>query len=222
MSNIINRVIVLKLNKAWQPVGFSSVGRAIVDLAAGQSATALDFDYAKDDQGNYILDEYGAPAGDPISIVPCNWDEWLNLPIRSWEKDDVVRYANGAKSMRAPTVLIAKNFNKMPKKTFRGKPSKEAIWIRDNGIDQYKNVKLKREDATIDHVIPQSRGGRDTWENLVITHKKVNSEKGNRFNDEVGLHLIRQPKAPPPIPLSAMIRDVKHPTWKPFLITIDN
>ena len=220
--SIINKVIVLKLNKAWQAVGYSSVGRAIVDLSAGVSARALDFDFAKDEQGNYILDEFGAPPDDPIFMNPVDWEEWLTLPIRPWEEDDAVHYANGTKKMRAPTVLIAKNFNKMPKKTFRGKPSKEAIWIRDNGIDQYKNVKLKREDATVDHVIPQSRGGRDTWENLVITHKKVNSEKGNKFNNEIGLKLIRQPKAPPPIPLSAMIREVKHPTWRPFLLTIDN
>jgi hypothetical protein len=46
--SIINKVIVLKLNKAWQAVGYSSVGRAIVDLAAGVSAKALDFDFAKD------------------------------------------------------------------------------------------------------------------------------------------------------------------------------
>ena len=222
MGSVINKLMVLKLNKAWQPVGYSTVGSAITDLAAGLSARALNFEYEKDENGNYILDEFGAPPDSPISIVPVDWEEWLTLPVRSWERDDVIRYAAGAKEMRAPTVLIAKNFAKMPKKTFRGKPSKQAIWIRDNGIDQYTGKKLKREDATIDHIVPQSRGGRDTWENLVTTHKKINSSKGNKFNHEVGLHPIKPPVAPPPIPLSAMIREVKHPTWKPFLVNIDD
>jgi 5-methylcytosine-specific restriction endonuclease McrA len=222
MGNIINKVIVLKLNRAWQVVGTSTVGRAIVDLAAGLSSMALDIDYEKDENGNYILDENGIPEKDPISMIPSDWDTWITLPVRPWEINDAIHYANGNKMIRPITISIAKTFNKMPKKTFRGKPSKEAIWIRDNGTDQYTGKKLKREDATIDHIQPQSKGGRDTWENLVTTHKKINSEKGNRLNSEIGLKLIKQPKAPPPIPLSAMIRDVKHPTWKPFLITIDN
>ena len=218
MGSIINKLLCLKLNKAWQPVGFSSVGRAIVDLAAGISARSLNFDYAKDDSGNYILDEYGS-TGDPISIIPCDWDEWLTLPVRSF--DEVVHYGNGSKIMRVPTVLIAKNYNKMPYKTFRGKPSKDAIWIRDGGICQYSRKKLRKNESSVDHIIPKSRGGKDEYTNLVITDKEINAKKGNKTPEEAGLKLIKYPKAPPPIPLSAMIRECKHPTWKPFLITID-
>lgn len=213
--SIINKMTVLKLNKAWLAVGYSSVGRAIVDLAAGQSARALDFEYEKDEFGNYTIDEFGAPVGDPIAITPVEWEQWMTLPVRSF--DDGVRYANGNKVMRAPTVLIARNFNKMPHKVFKGKPSKEAIIIRDGGIDQYNGKRLKRDEMSIDHVIPQSRGGRDTWENLVLTSKKINADKGNQFNGEIGLRLIRAPKAPPPIPLSQLIREVRHREWRQFL-----
>ena len=213
--SIINKMTVLKLNSVWQAVGYSSVGRAIVDLAAGQAAKALDFEYEKDENGNYILDEYGAPVGDPVSITPVDWEQWLTLPVRSF--DDPVRYGNGLKSMRAPTVLVALNFSKMPKKIFKGKPSKEAIWIRDGGVDQYTGKRLKRDEATIDHILPQSKGGRDTWENLVTCHKKINSEKGNRLNHEIGLRLIRKPTAPSPIPLTQLIREVRHREWRQFL-----
>jgi hypothetical protein len=213
--SIISKVNVLKLNSVWQAVGYSSVGRAIVDLAAGQAAKALDFDYEKYENGEYILDEFGAPPSNPTVINPVDWETWLTLPVRSWE--DPVHYANGNKVMRAPTVLVALNFSKMPKKIFKGKPSKEAIWIRDDGIDQYTGKRLKREDATIDHILPQSKGGRDTWENLVTCHKKINSEKGNQLNHEIGLKLIRQPKSPPPIPLTQLIREVRHREWRQFL-----
>jgi hypothetical protein len=212
--NIINRTQVLKLNSAWQAVGQSTVGKALVDLAAGKCALALDIEYEKDEQGNYILDENGWPSGESWPR-PVTWEEWIALPVRPF--DDVIHYGNGSKTMRAPTVIIAKNFSKMPKKSFKGKPSKDAIWIRDGGVDQYTGKKLKRAEATIDHILPQSRGGQNTWENLALTAKEINSKKGNRLNSEVGLTLIREPKAPRPIPLFQLIREIRHQDWKRFL-----
>jgi len=105
----------------------------------------------------------------------------------------------------------------MPMKTFKGKPSKDAIWIRDSGTDQYTGKKLRRDEATIDHVLPQSRGGTNAWENLALTAKEINSRKGNRLNSEIGLRLIREPRAPRPIPLSQLIREIRHQDWKRFL-----
>jgi hypothetical protein len=209
--SVVNKMIVLKLNKSWQTVGQCSVKRAIIDLAAGVSAKALAFEYGE-------FDEDGQPIGDPISIVPTDWDEWVTLKVRPWE--DGVTYANGNKVLRAPTVLVAKNFNAMPKKTFRGNPSKEGVLIRDNYIDQYTGKKLKREEATIDHVIPRSKGGKDSWDNLVATHREINFKKGNLLNHEAGLHLLRRPETPGAIPLSLLIREAKHRDWKPFLVNV--
>ena len=208
MENIINKLICLKLNKSWKAVGYSTVGKAIVDLSAGSSATALDLEYELDADGN--------PIGDPISMNAVDWNTWITLPIRPY--DLVIHYGkDGSKKMRVPTVLIAKNYNKMPIKKFRGKPSKDAIWQRDGGIDQYTGKRLDRDKASIDHVIPKSKGGQDTWENLVATDKTINSEKGDRFNDEVGLRLIRQPKAPSPMPMQALITEARHKDWLPFI-----
>lgn len=212
--SIINKTQVLKLNSVWQAVGQSTVGKAIVDLAGGISAMALDIEYEKDADGNYILDENQFPCGESWAR-PVDWEEWITLPCR--EFDNVIHYANGQKTMRAPTILIAKNFSRMPKKTFKGKPSKDAIWIRDGGVDQYTGKKLKREDATIDHIIPQSKGGENTWENLATTSREINTRKGNKFNHEVGLNLIRKPMAPKPMPLSHLIREIRHNDWKKFL-----
>ena len=212
--NIINKSQVLKLNSAWQAVGQSTVGKALVDLAAGKSAMALDVEYEKDGNGNYIFDENGWPT--ECGARPVDWEEWITLPVRP-ELDGVIHYGNGTKVMRAPTVLIAKNFGKMPKKSFKGKPSKEAILLRDGYIDQYTGKKLRRDEATIDHVLPQSRGGPNTWENLLTTSKENNSKKGNRLNSEIGYKPIRPPTAPRPIPLSHFIREIKHPDWRPHL-----
>lgn len=211
-NSIINKTICLNLNANWQPVGFKTVKDAIVDLCGGDShdkptSLVLDIDYEVDDNGDPITSE-------AKSMNPVTWSEWLTLPIRSW--DPVVHSARF--TMRAPTVIIATNFNKMPVKNFKGKPSKDAIYRRDNGMCQYTGRKIERHSATIDHIVPSSKGGSDSWENLVLCSKDVNSKKGNKLNSEVGLKLLRNPVAPSPIPLYATIREARHFDWNHFLI----
>lgn len=204
--NIANKAIVLKLNSNWQTVGYGIVADAIVDLVAGGSIKALDIQYPLDENGN--PDRSVSPP-----MIPVDWDTWITLPIRPW--DDVI---NSTKlSIRVPTIVIANNFHKMPMKTWRGKPSKEAIYIRDGGRCQYTGKTLDRKNATIDHILPKSRGGGDEWTNLALTSKEVNSKKGNALNNEIGLRLIRQPMIPKPIPVSQLIREAKHPDWELFI-----
>ncbi len=204
--SIMNKLIVLKLNRVWQPVGFATVEKSIVDLAAGVACQALNIDYALDDDGNPNFNQ-------PINMFAVDWDEWIQLPVRPW---DLVVHSPSI-TVRVPTVLIAKNFEKMPWVRFGGRPSSVQIWHRDNGIDQYTGQKLTEDEASIDHVVPKSRGGKNTWTNMVLTHKKVNYSKGNHLNEEVGLKLIRKPKPPAPVPLSSTIREARHRDWTHFL-----
>ena len=206
MSNIVNKVIVLKLNANWQRVGYGSVGDAIVDLCAGISCLAIDVQYAMDEDGNPNLDW-------PSALVPVDWETWITLPIYPWQHS----IKSTKMEIRVPTVLIAKNFYKMPTKKFKKTPSKDGVKIRDGNIDQYSGKLLQGDDVTLDHVIPVSKGGKDTWENLVCTSKKTNSMKGNKLNSEVGLTLIRKPGRPRDIPVSSLIREARHPDWRPFL-----
>lgn len=212
MSNVANKLICLNLNANWQPVGFKTVKDAIVDLCGSDyhgkpTSLALDIDYEIDTNGDPILDE-------PMSINPVTWKEWMTLPVRNWDLS--INTPN--MTIRVPTVIIATNFTKMPVKIFKGKPSKDAIYKRDGGICQYTGHKVDRQSATVDHVIPRSRGGEDTWTNLVLCSKDVNTKKGNRMNNEVGLKLLKQPIAPLPIPVYALIKDAKHTDWNHFLI----
>src|ERR1035438_2196596 len=101
--SIINKTQVLKLNSAWQAVGTSTVQKAIVDLAAGKSARALDMEYEKDENGNYKFDADGQPIPIKEWARPVDWDEWITLPVRT-DIDNVIHYGRyGEKTMRAPT-----------------------------------------------------------------------------------------------------------------------
>ena len=211
MNNVANKLICLNLNANWQPVGFKTVKDAIVDLCGAESngkpsTMALDIEYELDDNGQPIFDE-------AKSMNPVSWEEWMTLPIRPWD----LAINSPTRSIRVPTVIIATNFNKMPIKTFKGKPSKDGIWNRDQGICQYTGKKLTKDQSTIDHVIPRSKGGLDTWTNMVVCDKTLNSKKGNKLNSELGLKLRKEPIEPSPTPMSALIKEAKHHTWKHFL-----
>ena len=71
-------------------------------------------------------------------------------------------------------------------------PTRSNILLRDDEICQYCG-KHTRE-LTLDHVIPRSRGGTSTWENLVACCKSCNGKKGNRLLKEVNMHLLRPPR----------------------------
>jgi 5-methylcytosine-specific restriction endonuclease McrA len=189
------------------PVGMATVAKAISDLCAGLTCKALDVEYELDSDGNSDFEHIKY-------MNPVDWEEWITLPVRSWDL-----YLRSAKmKIRVPTVTIAKKFDKMPIKRFKGNPSKEAIYLRDGKKCQYTGKQLMYHEATLDHVVPKSRGGRDVWTNLVLSSKDINFKKGNSLNSEVGLKLLKQPTVPLPMPIASLIRDAKRPEWTPFLI----
>lgn len=206
MTNIANKAIVLKLNRNWDPIGYGIVADAIVDLVAGESITALDIQYVVDENGNPNFDVAPYP-------VPVTWEEWIKLPVRSWD----LAIHSCKLTIRVPTVVVAKNYSKMPVKMWKGKPSKDAIFTRDGGRCQYTGKQLDKKVSTIDHVIPKSKGGSNDWTNLVLTSKELNSKKGNSFNEDIGLKLITKPTAPKPVPVSRLIKEINHPDWKIFI-----
>ena len=59
-----------------------------------------------------------------------------------------------------------------------------------------------KKHLTLDHLIPRSRGGQHTWENVVIACERCNSRKGSRTPKEAGMPLNRQPKAPVHLPIA--------------------
>lgn len=206
MKDIAHKAIVLKLNRLWKPVGVELVSKTICDLMTGV-IVAMDIVYATNPDGSPNFDEHEY-------VNPVTWDEWVNLPVRPWDLSIHSTHLH----VRVPTVVITKNYSKVHEKKFKGKPTKEALFIRDNGIDAYTGRELEYEEATIDHVVPKDRGGTDTYDNTVLTTKKINNDKGNRLNSEIGLTLLVNPHNPKPIKISHTIRKARHHDWKKFLV----
>ena len=207
MRDIAHKAIVLKLNKLWKPVGVELVSKSICDLMTGV-IVAMDIVYETNEDGtpNFDKHEY---------VNPVNWEEWMKLPVRPWDLSIHSTHMH----IRVPTVVITKNYAKIPEKKFKGKPTKEGLFIRDNGVDPYTGNDLEYEVATIDHVLPLSRGGTDTYDNTVLTTKEINNKKGNKLNREAGLTLLFKPTQPKAILVSHTIRKARHQDWKQFLVS---
>jgi len=192
MDDILNRPIVLVLNRNWQAINVRTPQQAFVQMAT-DVATALDID------------------GE--NMVPVRWAQWIKLPVR--ENDYAVRTPSG--SVRIPHVIVLSRFAKVPKR--RPKFSSRAIWARDGGRCQYTGQSLRPNEGNIDHVLPRSRGGKTSWENCVLASKHVNSRKGDRMPEEIGLRLLKLPSAPRELPSTFFIRNINGiPAWRHFLI----
>jgi 5-methylcytosine-specific restriction endonuclease McrA len=201
MTDILNKSIVLVLNRNWQAINVRTPQEAFCMMATNV-ATALDVDDLTPDTSH--------PA--PTHIRPVAWDEWITLPVRP--QDHAVQTVRGA--IRVPAVIVAVNFARVPKK--RPKLCARTIRERDGNRCQYTGRLLKPEDGSLDHVLPRSRGGKDTWENLVWSGKDVNARKGDRLPHEAGLKLLSVPRAPKEQPASALIRNAHGVAeWRLFL-----
>ena len=92
--------------------------------------------------------------------------------------------------------------------------SKQNILKRDRKTCQYCGV--SEGYMTVDHVIPRSMGGRETWENLVCACSVCNNRKGDRTPEQAGMHLRVQPKKPN-YRTFLFSRGTILSTWRPYL-----
>ena len=157
MNDILNKAMVLVLNlEIWQAINIRTPADAFCQMATN-SATALEIEGESfsDPSGDVGAVDQAAGAGRPTT--QC-------------------RRSRG--TVRVPTVIVAVNYARVPKK--RPKLCARTIRERDGNRCQYTGVLLHPDEGNLDHVVPRSRGGADTWENLVWSSKAVNSKKGNR------------------------------------------
>jgi 5-methylcytosine-specific restriction endonuclease McrA len=207
-TDLLDKPIVLSLNRAWQVIGHRTVKQALVALNGGAAGLApalgLDIAYPRFADDTWNFDR-------PLYLNPVPWDEWVRLPVREFD----FAVSTPRLRIRVPTVIIATQFDRMPLRVPR--VSRAAIFARDGGVCQYTGEQVGRLGGNLDHVVPRDRGGRDSFENLVWAKREINSLKANRLPHEVGLRLLRKPRAPAVLPVAATIREPKHPDWRHFL-----
>ncbi len=178
--NLLNQNRVLVLNSCWVVIDVKSVADALTDVAKG-AYHALD-----------IQDDY---------MLPVSWAAWCKLPVR--EGDDVIH--TSSMQIRIPRVIVAKAFKKVPVKT--QKCNMRNLRRLHNDTCAITGRKLKPSEMSREHVVPQSLGGKNGWENEVLAHRDINSKRGNLPYEKIGLQRPTIPPAPREKPASEMIEN---------------
>jgi 5-methylcytosine-specific restriction endonuclease McrA len=95
-------------------------------------------------------------------------------------------------NIRVPSVIRLLEYRRIPHQT--RSLSRKNILMRDRYTCQYCLRTYNSAELTLDHVIPRSRSGETTWENLVACCHPCNNRKGNRTPEEANMRLARAPR----------------------------
>lgn len=115
-----------------------------------------------------------------------------------------------------PRIVLLSHYNSVPRAPLR--LSRRNVFLRDEYTCQYCGREPPVRDLNLDHVIPRSRGGPSSWDNLVTSCRDCNLRKGRSTPDEAGMKLRKQP-ARPSWTLAARLEAFprKFDEWEPFL-----
>lgn len=132
---------------------------------------------------------------EPLGTV--TWDAAISMLVSDKvsvveEYDQVVRSAY--LTIRIPAVVKLNTYVSKPIKPV--KFSRASVYARDEYRCQYCNKRCPTNELTYDHVVPRSKGGQTTWENIVSCCYGCNSKKRNRSPQEAGMKLRKQPVRP--------------------------
>ena len=99
---------------------------------------------------------------------------------------------SATRSLKVPSVIRLLAYRHIPQQTRA--LSRKNILLRDHNTCQFCGGVFPASELTLDHVMPRSRGGRSSWENLVACCYECNNRKGDRTPEEAGLALQRRPR----------------------------
>ena len=114
------------------------------------------------------------------------------------EKAEVIEHGewdlrSASRSVQRPVVIRLVTYVRIPRDTHRRKITRRAVFARDGWTCQYCGA---RTNLTVDHVIPKSKGGSSSWENIVASCAPCNRRKGDSLPRQVGMQPVRQPRMP--------------------------
>ncbi len=152
---------------------------------------------------------------EPLTVCPAR----RAMVLLFQGKAEMIETADGLKLRTVrqvyslPSVVRLSEFKRVPYK--RIVLSRKNILTRDGNRCQYCGT--RKGPMTLDHVIPSSLKGNDSWENLVTACVPCNNRKGDRTPEKAGLTLARTPSRPNHVNFIQRYIGVKDNTWRPYL-----
>jgi 5-methylcytosine-specific restriction endonuclease McrA len=191
MSLALLQIPTLVLNKDWVPLRTTTTREAIGLVASGSARIV-----------------------DPVTFEAHDLKSWDDVS-RLRERISEARIRSMRLSLAPPEVIVLTRYDGLGPRAVVF--NRRNLFLRDHFACQYCGARPGIGEATIDHVLPRSRGGESTWENCVLACIECNKRKGNRTPSESGLKLRSVPKKPKWSPVSPAAFRLKRESWKSFL-----
>jgi 5-methylcytosine-specific restriction endonuclease McrA len=188
---------VLVLNRSFVAVHITNVRRAITLLFRDLA------EVVHIEDGRYSA--YPFDSWRELSALQAS----LRTPDQDWVR--AVGY-----ELQAPRVIRLVACDRGPRQGLRF--NRRNVFARDGNQCQYCGRNFPTSELSLDHVVPRSRGGGTTWENIVCACVACNVRKGGRTPHEARMQMIRQPVKPKRSPLlSIKLGNPKYQSWKSFV-----
>lgn len=162
---------------------------------------------------------------DLAEVIHIDNGQWMNFDFGSWSElsemrgrfDDHHEWVRTVRfEIAVPKVIRLLGYDRLPQQHV--KLNRRNLFARDRNQCQYCGHSFPTSELSIDHVLPRSQGGGDTWENLVCACVACNARKGGRTPSQASVKLIRKPVRPKRNPLiSVRLGHAKYESWKAFL-----
>lgn len=155
---------------------------------------------------------------EPMLLI--NWQRALCLVLS--EKAEVVAEYDKAvrtitRSYSLPSVVRLTRYVRVVRRFGTARCTRKNIILRDRSQCQYCGVQCNKGSASIDHIVPRSRGGRTTWDNVVVACHTCNRRKGSKPLAESGFRLLKKPRQPS---WKELLGEVEYPieaAWLPYI-----
>jgi 5-methylcytosine-specific restriction endonuclease McrA len=152
------------------------------------------------------------------SFANYDFDSWLEISELKAELkeplDDWIRAVNF--EVQVPRVIRLLGFDRLPRQKLH--LNRRSVLARDDHVCQYCGRHFPSHQLSLDHVTPRSRGGDNTWENVVCACVRCNVKKGGRTPHEAHMTLVRRPRRPARNPVLLLkLSNPKYESWKTWV-----
>jgi len=150
---------------------------------------------------------------EPLTVLPVRRALRLVMDRKAeiLEVDDSRMFRSQRQELPCPVVIRLVRYIHVPRK-FRRQVTNTFLFARDGYRCQYCGTHRRqlrnRQFLTRDHVVPLSRGGDNSWKNVVTACSRCNNRKGNRLPKEAGMSLLTRPREPNHVELVWAVRKI--------------
>ncbi len=169
---------------------------------------------------------FGLLFREAAEVIHLEEGTYANHDFRSWREaselraavkqphDDWIRAVNF--EIQVPRVIRLLSFDRLPRRELH--LNRRGVLARDGHRCQYCGRQFPAHQLSLDHLIPRSRSGSTTWENVVCACLKCNVKKGGRTPKEARMTLVRRPVKPKQNPILVLkLGNPKYESWKTWL-----